>query len=71
MKYHLEDSIAGHNGLIDYNSENNRITYLIDYESAQIVPTLHRNTISLFGMKKRENYITFRKVMDKFIALDK
>jgi hypothetical protein len=34
------------------------------------VPVLHRNIISFFGMRKRSEYICFRKIHDKLIALD-
>lgn len=57
-------------GLIDYNEDNCRFAYLRDYEAVVIVPVLHRNNISFFGMKARSEYIVFRKINDKLIALD-
>jgi hypothetical protein len=41
------------------------------YESIKIVPVLHRNVIGFIGMKPREEYIIFKKVRDRLIALDK
>lgn len=43
---------------------------MTDYESVKIVPVLHRNTISFFGIKRTSKYVTFRKHNDKLTALD-
>jgi hypothetical protein len=42
-----------------------------NYDKITIVPALHRNVINFIGMEKRENYLCCKKIMDKFIALDK
>lgn len=42
-----------------------------DYDTIQIVPSLHRNTINFMGMLDRDMYIACKKIKDKFIALDK
>lgn len=42
-----------------------------DYDSIQIVPSLHRNVINFMGMLDRSQYIATKKMKDKFIALDK
>jgi hypothetical protein len=57
-------------GLIDYNEDNCRFAYMKDYEEVAIVPVLHRNNISFFAMKVRSEYIVFRKIHDRLIALD-
>lgn len=36
-----------------------------------MIPLLHSNTISFFGMKKRSHYLGLRKINDKLIGLDK
>lgn len=43
---------------------------MTDYESVKIVPVLHRNTISFFGMKRKSKYVSFRKHNDKLTGLD-
>jgi hypothetical protein len=65
----LDDAIVGKNGLMNYNEDNHRIAYLKDYDRIEIVPVLHRNVISFFGMKPRKEYITYRQINDKLIAL--
>jgi hypothetical protein len=42
-----------------------------NYESIKIVPVLHRNVIGFIGMRPREDYIVFKRVRDRLIALDK
>jgi hypothetical protein len=69
--FFLIDAIVGVNGLLDFNPESNRIAFLTDYDNIKIVPVLHRNVLSFFGMKPRNTYITYRKLHDKLIALDK
>jgi hypothetical protein len=66
----LDDAIVGACGLLDYNEDNCRFAYLTDYEEVVIVPVLHRNNVCFFGMKKRSEYVVFRKIHDKLIALD-
>jgi hypothetical protein len=49
--FKIDDAIAGVCALIDYNEDNCRFAYLKDYEEVVIVPALHRNNISYFGMR--------------------
>lgn len=42
-----------------------------DYQTVQIVPSLHRNVINFMGMLDRNQYLATKKMKDKFIALDK
>ena len=44
---------------------------MVDYNSIQIVPTLHRNVINFMGMLPREEYLACKKIKDKFMAFDK
>jgi hypothetical protein len=41
------------------------------YDSVKIVPLLHRNAINFIGMKPRSEYLTYREIQDRVIALDK
>jgi hypothetical protein len=63
--------MVGINGTVDFSADNQRIAYMLDYETINIVPALHRNVINFIGMDKRENYVACKKLKDKFIALDK
>jgi hypothetical protein len=31
--------------MIDYNKENERLTYMVTYDSIAVVPLLHRNIV--------------------------
>lgn len=44
---------------------------MASYEAIKIVPVLHRSVIGFIGMKPRDDYITFRKVKDRLISLDR
>lgn len=55
---------------LSYYRQDERIGYMTDYESIKIVPVLHRNTISFFGINRKSNYLCFKKDADKLIALD-
>ncbi|CDW75557.1 wd-40 repeat protein [Stylonychia lemnae] len=71
FNFKLKGALVGHNNLIDYYRQDERIAYMTDYEEIKIVPILHRNTINLFVMQKRKNYVGYSRVKDKLIALDK
>jgi len=66
----LDDTLAGVNGLIDFSIENNRLSYMVDYQTIQIVPILHRNVVNFMGMLDRHHYIATKRIKDKFMALD-
>jgi len=40
------------------------------FDSLNIVPALHRNTIAFIGMNKRDTYLATKVIKDKFLALD-
>jgi hypothetical protein len=50
FNFKLKGALVGHNNLIDYYRQDERIAYMTDYEEIKIVPVLHRNTINLFVM---------------------
>jgi len=50
FNFKLKSALVGHNNLIDYYRQDERIAYMTDYEEIKIVPVLHRNTINLFVM---------------------
>ena len=70
-RYYLDNAIVGINYTLDFSEDNQRMSYLVDYDGIQIVPSLHRNVINFMGMMKRDQYIACKRIKDKFIALDK
>lgn len=68
--YMLDNVQVGFNGVIDWNSDYSRFSFLKSFNSISIVPALHRNTLAFIGMGPRETYLATRLLNDKFIALD-
>lgn len=71
LSYLLSKVQVGCQGLIDFSHTNQRLVFLSSYDNIEVVPVLHRNTISFIGMSKREAYLATRVIDDKFIALSK
>jgi folate-dependent tRNA-U54 methylase TrmFO/GidA len=42
-----------------------------NFDEVNIIPPLHRSTISFIGMLPRDRYIAVKKVRNNFFALDK
>ncbi|CDW84531.1 wd-40 repeat protein [Stylonychia lemnae] len=68
--FRLKNALVGQLTFLSYFRNDERMAYMSDYESIKIIPVLHRNTISFFGIRKKENYVLFKKNQDKLIALD-
>jgi folate-dependent tRNA-U54 methylase TrmFO/GidA len=68
--YDIEDTIAGMSHLVDYSSLDERLTYMYDYETINIIPLLHRTTLNFIGMLPRHMYLATKQIDNKFIALD-
>jgi hypothetical protein len=69
--YLLNSVQVGCQGLIDFSLSNQRLVFLSSFDAIEVVPILHRNTISFIGMKKRSNYLAARAIQDKFVTLEK
>jgi hypothetical protein len=61
---------VGISGVIDWNQEYSRLSFLKSFDSLNIVPALHRNTIAFIGMANRKDYLATKVIKDKFVALD-
>ena len=48
-----------------------RLTMIKDYESMIVIPSLHLSQMSFFGMGKRDEYLIWKEVDDKFAVVDK
>jgi hypothetical protein len=66
LKYALGNRSYG----LAYYRQEERIAYQNDVHTIKIVPILHRNKMTFFGMRPREEYVCFRRVKDAFMALD-
>jgi len=62
---------VGCQGLIDFSHSNQRLVFLSSFDNIEVIPVLHRNTISFIGMEKRDKYLAARVLEDKFVTLDK
>jgi len=71
LSYLLSSMQVGCQGLIDFSHSNQRLVFLSSYDNIEVVPVLHRNTVSFIGMEKRTNYMAARVIDDKFVTLDK
>lgn len=45
------------------------MVFLKNFDALEIVPVLHRNTISFIGMDKRSKYLAARVIHDRFTVL--
>ena len=71
LSYLLSSMQVGCQGLIDFSHSYQRLVFLSSYDNIEVVPVLHRNTVSFIGMEKRTNYLAARVIDDKFVTLDK
>eukprot|EP00347_Sterkiella_histriomuscorum_P016371 403353446 len=69
--FKLKNAVAGKSNFLEYFKQEERIVYQSDFQTAKIVPILHRNIISFFGMKKRSAYLGFRKIGNNLVGLEK
>ena len=56
---------------LDYDESNMNFGFLLTNMQIVQMPVVHRNTISFQGMAERTHYLCFRKIKQKFYALDK
>ncbi|CDW87954.1 wd-40 repeat protein [Stylonychia lemnae] len=68
--FKLKSAIAGRSCYLEYFKKDQRIVYQSDFQTIKIVPILHRNIISFFGMKKRSKYLGFKSIGEDLIGLD-
>lgn len=68
--FRMKRALVGQMTILSYYRQDERLGYMTDYESVKIVPVLHRNTISFFGIKKKNHYFCFKKHADRLTALD-
>jgi hypothetical protein len=60
ITYRLKAAIVGVNRHIDFCDNSQRISFLKDFDTIDMVPVPHRNTINFLGMKSKRNYIIWR-----------
>jgi hypothetical protein len=69
--FKLKYALGGKSYHLHYYKQEERIAYQSDFQTVKVVPLLHRNTLSFFGMRPRHEYLAFKRIKDAFIALDK
>lgn len=72
-RYHLfdiEPTIVARCNQINFSEDNQRIVYMKNFQSINIIPPLHRTTVSFIGMLPRERYLAVKKASNKFYAFD-
>jgi hypothetical protein len=52
-----------------YSFFEKRLGFFANCTSLSIVPLLHSNQIKFIGINEEENYIAYKVINDKFIAL--
>jgi hypothetical protein len=71
FSFKLKRALGSRSDLLIYYESEERIAYQSNFETIKIVPILHLNVMTFFGMQKRKEYLAFKRVKDQFIALDK
>lgn len=56
--------------MLMYYQHEERIAFQSDFQTIKIVPVLHRNVLTFFGMRERHEYLAYKRIKDVFIALD-
>lgn len=65
----LKEIEVGFKGSLLYSESNKRISVLESYKRILIFPELHLNTIRFMGIIDEDQYLAFKVVGDKYIAL--
>jgi len=61
---------VGCNSSFFYSASENRVAYFNTIKYCTIVPLLHSNVIKFVGLTDPENYLAYKVIKDKLIALD-
>jgi len=70
VSYKLKDATVGVNNHIDFCNNSYRIAFLKDFDTLELVPVPHRNTINFLGMKRKSSFLIWREMAGVFTALD-
>jgi hypothetical protein len=70
-KYKLSQALVGQNASMDFNPSIMQIGFLKDYDTIRLLPLVHRNTATFFGMDNKDNYLIWRHEEGTFTALSK
>jgi hypothetical protein len=71
ITYKLKTAVVGVNRHIDFCNSSFRIAFLKDFDTIEMVPVPHRNTINFLGMQSKNNYLIWRENDGVLNALDK
>lgn len=65
----LKNIDFGFQGRLEYSSSVKRLAFIKSITHIIITPVLHWNCIRFMGMDKCKDYITYKVIKDRFVAL--
>mmetsp|Transcript_33876 Transcript_33876/g.24920 ORF Transcript_33876/g.24920 Transcript_33876/m.24920 type:complete len:245 (+) Transcript_33876:1704-2438(+) len=70
ISYLLSNKVnVGIQASIDFSAQNQRMIFQSSFKAIEVLPILHRNTVSFIGMRPRSEYLAYKIEKDKLIAL--
>lgn len=69
--FKLKNALGGQSNILKYFYDQDKVAIQSDFSSIRILPIIHRNTLSFYGMKPSTSYLAFRRLDDKLIGLDR
>ena len=67
----IVNTICGANAELVFSEINQKLVFVENYHNIKMVPLLHQNVINFEGQKSKDQYLIFKQIHDRFIALDK
>jgi hypothetical protein len=69
--FKIKSTLGGQSNILKYFYDQDKIAIQSDFSSIRILPIIHRNTLSYYGMKPSTSYLAFKRLNDVLIGLDK
>ena len=69
--YKLFSTVGGVNNQLDISRFSQRITFLSNFNSIEVVPYPHLNLVNLVGMAQKQQYLIWREKLGFFTALNR
>ena len=67
----IMNTILGANTELVFSEANQKLVLVENYHQITMIPVVHQNVLNFEGIKRKSEYLAFKQVNDKFIALDK
>ena len=65
------NTLCGVNNHLVFSYKNPRFLFVANYNEMRSMPVLHHNCNNFITMRSRKSYIAFRRINDRFMALDR